>query len=217
MTSSFVEALKGIVGHFGPTMKRNGFKKRRNTFNRTEQDQLVHVVSFCSLPAYSIGHGSFHLEFGVYVPAARIYTGNPDPRSWVSAPYCSMRAKIGPQSQFNFHHSWPIDDCSKVLMEVSAAIERGLAFLSLLRSHEDILCFDESELDRFCQFGSDFGLGDRLEILRTCIQLQTNQRLEAQETLIDYLNTCTSEEPRIIHHVTHVRKWAKTVNLKTQR
>jgi len=63
--SANTEFLKQVTGNIAPALKRAGFRKRGNSFNRTVDDGLVHVIEYHMSPW---GSGTFTVQVAVYVP-----------------------------------------------------------------------------------------------------------------------------------------------------
>jgi hypothetical protein len=82
------ERVAAIVSIVAPQLKRAGFRKRRNSFNREVADGIVHVVSL-QLGSYDPS-GKFTINLGVFVPGLnQVSSGSRGP--WVT----NMTATFG--------------------------------------------------------------------------------------------------------------------------
>ncbi len=205
MTASFSDEMKKIAGHFAPRMRREGFRKRGNAFNRTTPGGLTHQARFFQIGAYSAGHGGFHLHFGVYCPDIRLYTGNPEPGAWVNDYDCCVRASIGPDRVYRAHHAWPVSFEEWVLSEVGAAFDKDLELLSRFQSSDDILNHEEEDLEGDQSDGASVMFETPLPIQKACILLNRGRTKDASTVLGAYL---THADQRMPAHADHLRSWA---------
>lgn len=204
---SYGPEMKAIAAHFAPLLKEAGFRKRRNSFNRRFEDGITHQFGFFQIGAYSIGHGSFHLHFGVHVPEKSLYDGNPVPKDWVIDADCCIRLSIGPNSPMNYHHAWPITATGEVLSDVLRGIDEGLRTLSRYRSRDAILAATSEPETPNRDLKSMFFFEPPLGILKTCILLRDAQTEAAGREIAGYLKKAESEHA---DHAAHVAQWARS-------
>ena len=205
MMKSYSKEMKKIASHFAPLMRREGFRKRGNAFNRATSCGLTHQARFFQIGAYSSGHGGFHLHFGVYCPDVRLYTGNPEPGAWVNDYDCCFRASIGPDRVYRAHHAWPVSLEDWVLSEVGAAFDKGLELVSRFQSSDDILHYEEEDLEGDQSDEANVMFETPLPIQKTCILLNRGRTKDARTILSAYLARAGQRMPA---HADHVRNWA---------
>jgi hypothetical protein len=117
------ERVAAIVSIVAPQLKRAGFRKRRNSFNREVADGIVHVVSL-QLGSYDPS-GKFTINLGVFVPGLnQVSSGSRGP--WVNEYDCDLRWRIG-----ELHHEgrdlwWGLDDQAGVQVASDLLLTAGL-------------------------------------------------------------------------------------------
>jgi hypothetical protein len=139
--------MKQIVGRVAPLLRRAGFKKRRHTFNRTNEPGIVHVVNFQmgsfnppgagsaahSAALESLGipgdlYGRFTINVGVYF-AGMVIDEHDKPGGWVNDYNCQLRQRIG-DLLTGEDVWWALDSPDEVLPVVETALtEAALPWL----------------------------------------------------------------------------------------
>lgn len=143
------EAMARIVAAVAPTMKAEGFRKRRHTFNRrVGEDGFVQVLNFqmgafnppgtVEVPGLRPNlYGRFTVNLGVFVPA--IHRGDLTERDWYSDYHCQLRKRIGELLPERSDVWWRLDH-PDAEVDVAAAIhDEGLPWLSQFENHSGLL------------------------------------------------------------------------------
>lgn len=155
MTQS-ADSLKWIVDQIHPELKELGFRKRRNSFNRSAEDGVVQVITFeagRSLPpgAQPIPHfrpdlhGLFTLSLGVAIREAwdqyMRYT-RPFP-TFLTEPQCEIRDMYGRTE----HIWWRLSQDDATVAELTGAevLGPGITWLEHRATRKQILDIWESE------------------------------------------------------------------------
>lgn len=140
--------MAAIVAENAPLLKAEGFNKRRHSFNRHLESGLVHVVNFWQHPkeppAWSEvpglrerRHGTFRLDFGVYVPEIR-RTGAPQSK-WINEYNCHLRRTIGQLQGCADDLWWSLADGASADLARRGLEHDGLPWLSRFTNHDEVL------------------------------------------------------------------------------
>ena len=130
--------MAAVVEELKPLFRRRGFRKRRNTFNRTTEPGLVHVVTFTMgrdelygepHDPFAHDYGFYWIDFGVYVAeiARRLNAGSG--LDFVTEADCELRRRAGGHR----HEGWYLGGETASLAEEAAAILDGEVFPCLDR------------------------------------------------------------------------------------
>lgn len=122
-------------------LKKIGFRKTGNYYNRTVQDGLVQVVGFQSGQVTSIFHGNFTVNLGVYVPCIAELEGNAIAGRCVSDARCEIRSRLSDVANLGCDKWWPLDDSSAASGDLIAnsLLNHGVPFLDLYTSYSSIM------------------------------------------------------------------------------
>jgi hypothetical protein len=155
--------MSSVVAQAVPLLKAAGFRKRRNSFNRTTEPGLVQVIKFWMGPFEPPGpgsekhraalealgvrgdyYGTFTIELGVYVPEMVLQEID-RPRVWVNDYNCQLRATVGELLPVGKQVWWSLDR-SDVAGDVAvdALQEAGLPWLDRRASRDAILAVYET-------------------------------------------------------------------------
>ena len=156
--------MRSVVALTGPLLKSAGFRKRRNSFNRTPEPGLVQVVNF-QMGAFNppgpgseahlaarqaLGgagdlYGRFTINLGVYVEEMAI-SDHERREGWINDYNCHLRERIGGLMQPPADTWWSLEDPSAAHHAASQALDRaGLPWLNRLTSRDGILHAYENE------------------------------------------------------------------------
>jgi hypothetical protein len=121
-------------------LKRLGFRKGGNQYNRSAADNLVQVVGFQSGQAVSIFHGNFTVDLGIYVPPIAALEGNAAKGRYVTDAHCEVRSRLSQVAGLGEDKWWPLDGSAQATgMLIADALERhGVPFLDRYSSYADI-------------------------------------------------------------------------------
>ncbi|WP_346384749.1 DUF4304 domain-containing protein, partial [Nocardioides sp.] len=138
-----------IVASIAPSMKAEGFRKRRHAFNRrVGDDGFVQMLSFqmgASDPPGTVEipglrsnlYGRFTVNLGVFVPA--IHRGGLTERDWYSDYHCQLRKRIGELLPEQADVWWRLDH-PDAEADVAAAIrDHGLPWLARFENYAELL------------------------------------------------------------------------------
>lgn len=130
-------------------LKKLGFRKIGNYYNRTVQDGLIQVIGFQSGQAISSFHGNFTVNLGVYVPCIAEIEGNTAAGRCITDAYCEIRSRLSSVANLGRDKWWPLDESAFQSGEViaDALLNHGVPFLDLYASKSAII-------DRFNRDGS---------------------------------------------------------------
>src|SRR3712207_1951027 len=102
--TAYAKAMSAVVSQLHPVLKRNGFRKRRHTFNREPEDGLVQVVNF-QMGAHQVGepvevpglradlYGRFTVNLGVFLRDVHDLLAEFDVPAFVSEYHCEIRRR----------------------------------------------------------------------------------------------------------------------------
>lgn len=133
-----------------PFMKRQGFKVRARTFNRTTDDGLTQVINLqmgasdppgtTYIPGFRENlHGRFTVNLGVYVPEVARHRGG-EARAFVREYHCCVRERLGEVGPERKDLWWKITSASTLLEDIEARLERdALPYLDRHASRDAIL------------------------------------------------------------------------------
>jgi uncharacterized protein DUF4304 len=122
-------------------LKRLGFRKNGNYYNRSAKDGLTQVVGFQSGRAVSIFHGNFTVNLGVYVPCIAKLEGNEARGRYVTDAHCEIRSRLSAVAALGEDRWWPLDDsASSAGVEIAKALrDHGVPFLEQYSDFRSII------------------------------------------------------------------------------
>jgi hypothetical protein len=148
--SDFAKQMDQIQTALRPLLKREGYRVRGRTFNRTTPDGLVQVINLqmgnfdppgtTYIPGLRDNlYGKFAVNLGVYVPEVALYHGGSEARSFVHEYNCCVRTRLGttePEKEI----WWMVHATDDVISDVSRELRnQGFSFLERFESREKIL------------------------------------------------------------------------------
>jgi hypothetical protein len=121
-------------------LKRFGFRKGGNQYNRAVADNLVQVVGFQSGQAVSILHGNFTVNLGIYIPPVAALEGNTAKGRYVTDAHCEIRSRLSQVAGLGGDTWWPLDGSAQAtgMLIANALEEHGVPFLDRYSSYADI-------------------------------------------------------------------------------
>lgn len=124
-----------------PALRRLGFKKIGNYYNRTVQDGLVQVVGFQSGQAVSILHGHFTVNLGVYLPCIAEIEGNATSGRSITDAHCEIRSRLSSVANLGTDKWWPLDESASQTGQLiaNALLSYGVPFLDQYASNSAIV------------------------------------------------------------------------------
>ncbi len=153
MKSDYQEKLTSLSSHVSKTLlKWQGFKKRRNAFNRKLDGGIVQIISFQagSYEPFAIDvpnmnyfpnslYGKFTINLGIYIDDLQIFMHGKKPKDFVNEYDCQLRTRAS--HLVTSTDEWiSIDkDFDKLSKETTNLIEKyALPFLDRFNSREKI-------------------------------------------------------------------------------
>lgn len=144
------QAMAAVVKFSAPTLKAEGFRKRRHSFNRATTDGMVHVINFWQAPKEPPAwtevpglrerlYGTFRIDVGVWLPEMkRMGTPRSD---WINEYNCHLRRTIGqlmrPDDRGDLW--WPLFDPDAAAVAKAALLGHALPWLARFPSKESVI------------------------------------------------------------------------------
>lgn len=178
-----------------PVLKDRGFRKRRHSFNRQLPSGLVHVVTYRMGPAWSSSHGTFWVEFGVWVP--EMVRRHHVPRTdWIHDYDANAREHLGPlMNGDEAPVEWDLLDPDTGRFAKEAVLAYGLPWLDQFPDHDSIVAVHLR--------GGEYATGIPAAGLAISVMLEDLGRaLEGRAALETYL-----EKPVLAGHAEHLAEW----------
>lgn len=157
--TKYADAMTDIVARIHPALKESGFRKRRNAFNRSDEEGVVQVISFqmgAKLPPGASAipglrpdlHGQFTVNFGVAIEEAWMASmGSKDGFSGFVNDYdCEVRLRLGDILGETTDLWWSLDLPPTAVDSICASItDSGLGWLADRGTRSGILSIYERE------------------------------------------------------------------------
>jgi hypothetical protein len=134
-------ALRESQAPVTQALKKLGFRKIGNYYNRTVQDGLIQVVGFQSGQAVSSLHGNFTVNLGVYVPCIAEIEGNTAAGRCITDAYCEIRSRLCSVANLGRDKWWPLDESASQSGQfiANALLSHGVPFLDQYASKSAIV------------------------------------------------------------------------------
>jgi hypothetical protein len=137
MATEHAEKMAAAVKAVAPTLRDDGFRKQRNTFNREPEPGLVQALGF-QLGEYLPGdlHGRFTVNLGLWFEEAE----DPRPR-FVQTMHCHLKHRIGFLLDERADTWWSVNrpDAELASLVRELTLGRALPFLDRLANREAVL------------------------------------------------------------------------------
>ena len=194
MSESFAEYAKTIANEAATTLKQHGYRKKRNGFNRSLQNGLIHQISVFSVGAYSIHHGQGYFHAGCFVPEAELYRQNGSNPKWVNDYDCAIRGTIAGHGEAYFS----LPSLARRPVEVSALVDECLNALAPVESYEGIAAWEAQK--------GPLRFETPKPIVMACLHFADGERERASQVIREYLEAVGDSHPG---HTAHVKTWAE--------
>lgn len=134
-------ALRAAQAPVTESLKRLGFRKTGNYYNRGAKDNLTQVVGFQSGQAVSIFHGNFTVNLGVYVPCIAELEGNAARGRYITDACCEIRSRLSAVAALGEDRWWPLDDSASATGAkiAKALLDHGVPFLERYSDYDSII------------------------------------------------------------------------------
>jgi hypothetical protein len=191
-------------------LKAAGFRKRGNSFNRSADDGLVHLVSIQLGPYDPSGihavaglvpdlYGRFRVNLGVHVPAMN-RVGSPR-SAWINDYNCALRWSLGYFMPGGFDQWWDLRDRLALEEVTEVLVTRALPHLDGFRDSASVLAAYAAGGTR--AFGPITPAAAVLEVADLLLSL--GERGEAEQVLTNYVSEVAREDhPR---HKDYLREY----------
>jgi hypothetical protein len=148
--SDFAKQMDQIQRALRPLLKREGYRVRGRTFNRTTPDGLVQVINLqmgsfdppgtTYIPGLRENlYGKFAVNLGVYVPEVALYQGGREARSFVQDYNCCIRTRLRTTEPVK-DIWWTVRATDDVVSDVTKELlNQGVPFLERFDSRDKIL------------------------------------------------------------------------------
>jgi hypothetical protein len=143
--------MSAVVANIAPSLKAEGFKKRRHSFNRTTEPGVTQVVHFQMGPSDPPGttyfppvrvnlYGKFTLNLGVFLDDVHYALGTGPVPAWINEYDCQLRQRIGLLLPAREDTWWSLDDVDAASAVVGDALGGyGFAWLDGVRTRHAIV------------------------------------------------------------------------------
>lgn len=213
--STYAIAVDEIQAALRPFFKEHGFRVRRRTFNRKNEDGLTEVVQIemgrsdppgtTYIPGLRENyHGLFRVNLGVYVPEVALYLYGFEAKSWVLEPECCVRTQLGETCAEDGGIWWCATNDDNVINDVCSCLQfAGLPFLDRFSTRDKILC---EWKDR----STNMGVSRHPRFVMAIILAERGETLQARKLLAQQVVESDHDMQR-----TFVRELAERMNLGT--
>jgi hypothetical protein len=204
-------------------MKGAGFRKRSNTFNRTAEPGLVHVVNFqmgrfdppgsAEIPFLRPNlYGSFTVNVGVFIEEAlpMEFGASPLSKGWVTEFYCQIRQRLNPPSDESWTGWWSLDESGVAQSIIERLASERLPWFDQLSSRADIVSALESVPPGYEITGA--GGPNRLVATRILVAARDMER--AQRNFDEWVTVCRARGDADDSHLRFLSAFAEDVGLK---
>jgi hypothetical protein len=192
-------------------LKKVGFRKIGNYYNRTAQDGLIQVVGFQSGQAVSSLHGNFTVNLGVYIPCIAEIEGKAATGRCIWDAHCEIRSRLSNVANLGSDKWWPLDASASQSGQLIAnsLLTHGLPFFDQYASKSSIV-------DRFKSDGTlPFNNSRRSMLAVAIIQWSTGSTNESLG-MFEKASTENSNNPRFTEYVQKIKQKCYSENTNFQ-
>lgn len=191
--------LKTISLYIGQNLKGLGYRKRKNTFNRTLSNGLIHHISISDYKSYSHHCGRFNLNFGCFLPEVHQYTKGTEIRKWIEVEHCQIKGGFPRKGMFEIENFVP------KLTHIDEYLLRAAHELSKIETRDAILAFEP--------VGTPLVVAVSKERIRICICLANDEIGTAKELFEQYLNRSQANPDLHPGALDTIKNWGKRLKL----
>ena len=191
--SIYVKNLDEIQNNLSQLFKSNSFKKKGRTYNKTLEDNIVHVINFQSgeypISNYVIPgirenlYGKFTVNLGVFIPCVNELETRSKIPKFIQEYHCSIRVRFGELLNSTNDIFWNLNsNLSKISERLKELFTKaGFSFLNQYLNYQDIIKYFEQNKEL------PFNNPDRSKFIISLIYIHLNEREKAKQLIEEIL------------------------------